>query len=139
RNEDVTFYRITAPFDGTIIKKFAVPSQKADMNDVLFVLADLRNVWVTANVSEAEFAKLPKIREGTFRLSATAYPGREFSARLLSIGAIVDPQNRTVPVLAQAENTEGLFKLGMFVRIHLDSSASEELLTVPTAALVEID
>ena len=34
------------------------------------------------------------------------------------------PQTRTLPVLAQAENTDDLFKLGMFVRIHLDSSAS---------------
>jgi multidrug efflux pump subunit AcrA (membrane-fusion protein) len=139
RDEDVTSYRIVAPFDGTIIKKSAVFSQKADLNDVLFVIADLRSVWVTANVTESDVAKLPKIKDGTFRLSATAYPGREFSARLLSVGASVDAQNRTVPVLAQAENEEGLFKLGMFVRIHLDSSSSEEVLTAPTAAVVEID
>ncbi len=141
REEDVTFYRIVAPFDGTIIKKYpnAVPSQKADLNDVLFVLADLRTVWVTANVSEANVAKLPKIEDGTFRMSATAYPGREFSARLLSVGATVDPQTRTVPVLAQAENADGLFKLGMFVQIHLDSSSTETVLTVPAAAVVEID
>ena len=86
RDEDVTFYRIVAPFDGTIIKKNAVPSQRADLNDVLFVLADLRSVWVTANVSESDVAKLPKIKDGTFRMSATAYPNREFSARLLSVG-----------------------------------------------------
>ena len=62
RDEDVTFYRIVAPFDGTIIKKYAVPSQRADTNDVLFVLADLRSVWVTANVSESDVAKLPSSR-----------------------------------------------------------------------------
>ncbi len=102
REEDVTFYRIVAPFDGTIIRKTAVAvrSQKADLNDVLFVLADLRTVWVTANVSEANVGKLPKLKDGTFRMSATAYPGREFSARLLSVGATVEPQTRTVPVLA---------------------------------------
>lgn len=139
RDEDVTFYRIVAPFDGSIIKKFAVPSQKADLNDVLFVVADLRTVWVTANVTESDLAKLPKIKDGVFRMSATAYPNREFSTRLLSVGSVVDPQTRTVPVLAQAENTEGLFKLGMFVRIHLDSSASEAVLTAPAAAVVEIE
>ena len=61
RDEDVTFYRIVAPFDGTIIKKCnAVPSQRADPTDVLFILADLRSVWVTAKVSESDVAKLPK-------------------------------------------------------------------------------
>lgn len=139
RDEDVTFYRIAAPFDGTIIKRDASFSQKADLNDVLFVVADLRSVWVTANVTESDVDKLPRIKDGSFRMSATAYPGREFSARLLSVGATVDPQTRTLPVLAQAENAEDLFKLGMFVRIHLDSSAIESVLTVPAAAAVEIE
>ncbi len=59
REEDVTFYRIVAPLDGTIIKKtpVAVRSQKADLNDVLLGLADLRTVWVTANVSEANLSQ----------------------------------------------------------------------------------
>ena len=64
REEDVTFYRIAAPFDGTIIQKYAVPSQRADLNDILFMLADLRSVWVTANVSESDVAKMPRIKDG---------------------------------------------------------------------------
>jgi len=139
RDEDVTLYRIVAPFDGTIIKKFAVPSQRADLNDVLFKLADLRSVWVTANVSESDIAKMPKIKDGTFRLTATAYPNREFSARLLSVGALVDPQTRTVPLLAQTDNPDDVFKLDMFVRILLDRSVSEPVLTVPVSAVVEIE
>jgi RND family efflux transporter MFP subunit len=140
-DEDVTFYRIVAPFDGTIIKKsaYAVRSQKVDSGDVLFNLADLRSVWVTANVSESDVAKLPKIKNGTIRLTATAYPNREFSARLLSVGALVDPQTRTVPLLAQTDNPDDLLKLGMFVRIFLGSSASEQALTVPSSAVVEIE
>ncbi len=140
-DEDVTVYKIVAPIEGTIIKRsdIAVPSQKADLNDELFNLADLRSVWVTANVSESDLAKLPKIRNGVFRLTATAYPNREFSALLLSVGAIVDPQTRTVPILAETDNRDGLLKLGMFVRINLDSSATETALTVPASSVVEIE
>ncbi len=139
RDEDVTYYRIVAPFDGTIIKRDAVPSQRADPADVLFILADLRSVWVSAKVSESDVAKLPKLKDGTFRLSATAYPNREFPARLLSVGAMVDPQTRTVSILAQTDNPDDLLKLGMFVRIMLDSSSSEQVLTVPANAVVEIE
>jgi RND family efflux transporter MFP subunit len=140
-DEDVTAYAIIAPFDGTIVKRseLTVPSQKVDLNDVLFNLDDLRSVWVTANVSESDVAKLPKIQNGVFRLTATAYPDREFSARLLSVGAVFDPLTRTVPLLAQTDNREGLFKLGMFVRLNLDSSAMENALTVPASAIVEIE
>ena len=135
----MTRYEIVAPFDGTIIKKDAVPSQKADMNDVLFILADLRTVWVTANIPESDVAKLSRLQDGTIRFRATAYPDREFQARLLSVGSAVDPQTRTVPLLAQTDNPDDLLKPGMFVRIILDSSAVEEVLTVPAAAVVEND
>jgi membrane fusion protein, heavy metal efflux system len=139
RDEDVTFYRIVAPFDGTIIKRDAVPSQRADPTDVLFLLADLRSVWVSAKVSESDVAKLPRLKDGSFRLTATAYPDREFPARLLSVGAIVDPQTRTVSLLAQTDNPDDLLKLGMFVRIMLDSTSSEQVLTVAANAVVEIE
>lgn len=141
RDEDVTFYRIIAPFDGTIIMRMrsAVLSQRADPTDVLFMLADLRSVWVSAKVSESDVAKLPKLKDGKFRLTAKGYPNREFEARLLSVGATVDPQTRTVSVLAQADNPDGLLKLGMFVQITLDSSKSEPCLTVPAKAIVEIE
>jgi cobalt-zinc-cadmium efflux system membrane fusion protein len=139
RDEDVTFYPIVAPFDGTIIKKYAVHSQKAETNDVLFVLADLRKVWVTANISESDVDKLSSIKDGTFHFSASAYPNRDFTARLLSRGAVVDPQTRTLPLLAEADNPEDILKVNMFVRIMLDNSASERVLTVPVAAVVDID
>jgi multidrug efflux pump subunit AcrA (membrane-fusion protein) len=138
--EDVTRYQIDAPFDGHILQKFAVPSQKADMNDVLFVLADLRTVWAKANVPESDIAKLDRLRDSAIRFHASrAYPGREFQARLISIGSVIDPNTRMVPILAVAENPEELLKVGMFVNIVLDSSAVEEALTVPSAAVIEKD
>ena len=138
-DEDVTVYQITSPFDGTIIKKDAVASQKADLNDVLFTVADLNTVWVTANIAESDVASVPKIRGGAIRLSATAYGTRLFPAQLLSVGAMVDPQTRTVPLLAQTNNHDGLLKPGLFVRILLDSPTTERTLTVPHAGVVEIE
>ena len=137
--EDVARYQIDAPFDGHILKKFAVPSQKADMNDVLFVVADLRTVWVKADIGESDVARLSRLRDGTIRFRATSYPDREFGARLISVGSVVDPTTRTVPILAVTENPEGLLKVGMFTRILLDSSVVEEALTVPSAAVIEKD
>ncbi|AMV38862.1 Cobalt-zinc-cadmium resistance protein CzcB [Planctomyces sp. SH-PL62] len=139
RDEDVTAYRIVAPFDGTIITKSAVPSQRADPIDMLFVLADLSNVWVTANIPESDLAKIPTIKGGTVRLTATAFPDRIFEAELLSVGAMLDPTTRTVPLLARTENPDGLLRPGMFTRILFDGPAAEPALTIPSAAIVEIE
>jgi multidrug efflux pump subunit AcrA (membrane-fusion protein) len=138
-DEDVTNYTIVAPFDGTIITKNAVPSQKAETSDILFTLADLSTVWVMANVPESDFASIHALRGGTVHVTATAYPGQVFEARLLSIGAVVEPTTRTVPILAETVNPDDMLKLGMFVRIVLAGARSEDVLTVPAAAVVEIE
>jgi multidrug efflux pump subunit AcrA (membrane-fusion protein) len=109
------------------------------MNDVLFGLADLSTVWVMADIPESEFYVLPGFQEGKIRLNATAYPGRSLGARVLSVGATVDPTTRTVSMLAETSNAAGLLKLGMFVRIILDTANEAKGLTVPTGALVEIE
>lgn len=137
--EDVTAYEIAAPFDGTVIARSAVVSQKAEVNDVLFTVADLSTVWVTANIPESDFALLPALKKGAIRVSATAYPGRTLDAKLLSVGASVDPTTRTVSMLAETKNPDGLLKLGMFVRIMLDTSIEAETTTVPAAAVVEVE
>lgn len=138
-DDDVTTYTIVAPFEGTILSRDAVPSQMAERADVLFTLADLSTVWVVANVHESDFSSLHALRGGTVQMTTNAYPDRSFGARLLSIGAMVEPTTRTVPILAETPNPDDMFKLGMFVRIALTGATSEELLTVPAAAVVEID
>ena len=138
-DEDVTAYEIVAPFSGTIIAKAAVPSQKAEVNDVLFSLADLTTVWIMANITESDFAALPDLQNGLIRFTATAYPGKTFQAKLLSVGSVVDPTTRTVSLMAETPNADGLLKLGLFVRIVLDSARREESLTVPVSAVVEIE
>ena len=138
-DEDVTMHRISSPFNGTITMKNAVFSQKADPNDMLFVLADLTTVWVNANITESDVASVPKIKGGAIRITATAYPDDVFSATLLSIGAMVDPPDPDRADLAQTDNREGLLKPGMFVRILLDSPTTELALTVSTRAVIEIE
>ena len=138
-DENLTTFEIVAPFDGTIISKSAVLSQKAEVNTVLFHLADLSKVWVSANIPESEFSLIPQFRKGKIRLSATAYPGRVFEAKLLTIGSTVDPTTRTVSVLAETPNDEDLLKLGLFVRIALDSEIKESALTIPKSAVVDLE
>ncbi len=137
--EDVTLYELHAPFDGTIIQKAAVPSQRAELSDVLFTVADLNTLWVTANIPESDVASVPRIKGGKIQLSPTGYGKRLFAARLLSVGALVDPQTRTVPILAETDNKDGLLLPGLFVRILLDSPTTEHALTVPHASVVEIE
>ncbi len=138
-DEDVTAYPIEAPFDGTVIIKWAVPSQRADPADLLFVLADMDDVWIAANIPESDLAKVPGIAGGPVRFTTTAYSDRVFDASLLFVGAILDPSTRTVPLLARCDNADGALRPGMFARILFDAPTSEKALTIPSSALLEIE
>ncbi len=138
-SEDVAAYPIVAPFDGTIVSTTTVISQRVELTDTLFLLADLSKVYAVANIPESDFAALPSLGGGKVRLTATAYPGRHFEARMLYTGAEVDPVTRTVRLVAETDNPDDMLKLGMFARIMLDTSANEKAPTVPAGSVVEVD
>lgn len=137
--EDLTSYPIVAPFDGTIVSTLTVISQRVEPTDALFVLADLSKVHAVANVDESKFAVLPGLGGGKVRLTAAAYPGRSFESRMLYTGAEVDPNTRTVRLVSETDDPDGLLKLGMSISIVLDTAATEKALTVPASAIVEVE
>ena len=138
-SEDLMGYPIIAPIDGTIVTTTAVVSQKVEMTDSLFVLADLSKVYTVAFIHESNFATLPGLNGGKVRLTTTAYPDRPFDSKMLYVGSEVDPLTRTVRLVAETENPDNLLKLGMFATIVLDTSTTEKALTVPKGSIVEVE
>ena len=134
---DLTAYPIIAPFDGTIVATTTVISQRVEPTDALFLLADVSKVYAVANIPESDFGVLPGLGGGKVRLTATAYPDRQFESRMLYTGADVDPVTRTVRLVAETDNPDGLLKLGMFAKIVLDTATTEEALTVSIGSVVE--
>lgn len=137
--EDVTAYPIVAPFAGTITARSAVPSQRAEPTDVLFTLADLSAVRVTANVPESQVRYLVGVGKPTIKFTAEAVPGRTFEATVIYVGEEVDPATRTVDMLAETANPEGLLRPGMFARVLLDTPERVVAVTVPAGAVVEVE
>ncbi len=56
---------------------------------------------------------------------------------LISIGRIVDPQARTVPVIYELDNRDKRLAIGQSVRVRLFTSASETAPAVRQAAVVD--
>ncbi len=77
QSEDVTAYPIVAPFAGTITARSAVPSQRAEPTDVLFTLADLSTVRVTANVPESQVGLLRGVGKLDDQVHRRGLPGTD--------------------------------------------------------------
>jgi membrane fusion protein (multidrug efflux system) len=86
---------ILSPISGVVARKWIMPGDIVQPGQPIFTIYDLKNVWVTANFEET---KLAAIAIGSpVRISVDAYPGREFSGKVLLIGAAAASQFSLIP------------------------------------------
>jgi membrane fusion protein, heavy metal efflux system len=64
-------------------------------------------------------------------------PDRPFEGRVESVGNMVDPTKRTVPVRARITNAGAILKHEMAVEVRISTGANKDGLLVPASALVE--
>jgi cobalt-zinc-cadmium efflux system membrane fusion protein len=127
---------IRAPLAGTIVDRKVGPGQyvKPDTPDPLYLIGDLSNVWVTADVYETY---LPQIHVGApVEIRVAAYPDRTFPARISAINPTVDPTTRTIHVRCLVTNANGSLKPEMFATIRIASAAKRTVSTVPSTAVL---
>jgi len=130
---------VRAPFDGMIIEKHAVVGELVEPGSDVMLLADLSTVWVWADIYERDLAQLIESEDRgriPVEVFVHAYPGRAFKGRIDYMGATMDEMTRTVKVRATVCNKEGLLRPGMFCEIRVLVASSEEVLSVPKAALL---
>src|SRR5262245_36839392 len=127
---------IRAPLSGTIVDRKVGPGQyiKPDTPDPLYLIGDLSNVWVTADVYETY---LPQIHVGApVEIRVAAYVDRTFPARISAINPTVDPTTRTIHVRCLVPNANGSLKPEMFATIRIASAAKRTVSTVPSSAVL---
>jgi len=85
---------ISAPFDGVITKRSAMPGEVVQAGQAIFQLYDLSDIWVTANLEET---KVGRIHEGQpVEISVDAYPRHPFKGRVTQVAANIVPPPFTI-------------------------------------------
>jgi cobalt-zinc-cadmium efflux system membrane fusion protein len=128
---------LRAPFAGVVTKFDIAPGELVEPERELMTLTDLSTLWVLADVYEKDLAKVRVDTDVNIRVDA--YPDRIFVGRLTYIGDSIDPQTRTAKVRCVIANPDGALKLDMFVKVSVPTNDKREVLTVPAAALQQID
>jgi RND family efflux transporter MFP subunit len=126
--------RIVAPQDGFVIDKMVVEGQMVGAGMVLYRLADLRSVWVYAEVYEQD---LPFIELGQEALVSLSYlPDRQLRGRVAYLYPTVDEKTRTARVRIEIQNPGYLLKPGMFATVELRAELEPSALLVPDMAIL---
>ena len=126
--------QLMAPISGTVIKADAAAGQQIDPSRSLWTIADMTALWVEAAVHERDLPLIRHARQAD--ISVPAEPEKRLVGRLVTIGNVVDPENRTVSFIFEVMNRDGLLKIGMFVDARISTGAAVRSLVVPSSAVL---
>ncbi len=130
---------VRAAIDGTIIQKHAVVGELVEPGKDVLLLADLRSLWVWADVYEEDLPQLLAAEgKGSIpvRIFVSAYPDQAFIGSIDYIGATMDEKTRTVKVRASVLNPDGQLRPGMFCEINIGLHSDETVVAIPNVALL---
>ncbi|MDH5666450.1 MAG: efflux RND transporter periplasmic adaptor subunit [Nitrospira sp.] len=130
--------QIVAPFAGRVIERKLTRGEVVETTENLFVIADLSEVWVLANIPEKDipFVHTLQTSGGTHAdVHLNAYPDETFKGRITYVGDVLDPSTRTMQLRLELPNTDGRLKPEMFASVRLYSKSQDARLAVPEAAL----
>lgn len=130
-------YTVKAPISGFVVEKFLTNNMaiRPDNSTNLFTISDLKNVWVLANVYEAN---IPYIKPGnSVNVTTVSYPDKIFKGKIDKIMNVLDPTNKVMKVRIVLPNPDYLLKPEMFANVTVYSSSDgKEGLTIPSKALI---
>jgi membrane fusion protein, heavy metal efflux system len=135
-NDTAGQYIVRSPISGFIVQKTVTNSQaiRTDNGNPLFVISDLKNVWVWANVYESN---LDKIHFGDYvDVTTLSYPGRVFKGRVDKIMHVLDANSRVTKVRVVIDNPDYALRPLMFASVNISNTQHQLALYVPKSALV---
>jgi membrane fusion protein, heavy metal efflux system len=132
-------FQVRAPIDGTLALMDVASGESVEEGQLLFSVIDLDRVWLVANVFEPDVPRVEGAHGAWFTIEGYAQPFTvdESSGKLVTIGRVVDPRTRTVPVIFEVDNSAGKLRIGNFTKVLIATGAPKKALAIPESALVE--
>jgi RND family efflux transporter MFP subunit len=132
-------FQLRAPIDGTLVALDVATGETVEEAKPLFEVIDLDRVWLVARVFEPDVPRVEAARTAWFTIEGYEQPFTvdETNAKLVTIGRVIDPKTRTVPVIFDLDNRDGRLRIGNFTRVVIATGAPRRVLAIPEPAIVE--
>ncbi len=131
-------FEMKAPISGTVVETYVRPGMQVKAGEPLFRIVDMSKMWLSVHVPAAERTAIQNPGAAVFYVQGNEkmYGMDEVNGRLLSAGKQVEPQTRTLSLIYEIDNREGLHS-GLFVTAEIDTDQKENVVAIPESALIE--
>ena len=125
---------IYATVSGTVTDKLVAQGDYIKQGQPLLKIANLSTVWANFDVYENQINQFKKGQE----IVITTNLNTEVKTKVAFIDPVLDTKTRTVKLRAVLNNTENIFKPGMFVEGNIKGiiSNKKEVLSIPASAIL---
>jgi RND family efflux transporter MFP subunit len=128
-------FLVRAPITGIVFESNAVSGANVEIGAVLLRIVDTNSLYVSGVVPESELPKLRQLSGAEIEVpqSAQIRPVN----RLVTVGQLVDPDTRTVPVTYEVDNRDHQLAVNetVFLRLLLNSAGKTPV--VPESAVID--
>ncbi|MBS1149840.1 MAG: hypothetical protein H6Q89_1538 [Myxococcaceae bacterium] len=132
-------FELRSPLDGVVSFAEVMPGAVVQAGTRLVSVVNTERLWLEARVYEADVGKVQEAVGASFTVTGV---DREFSidasnGKRIAVGAVVDRNSRTLPVLFELANPDGALKPGMFAKATLFTGQTVRAVAIPESAVVE--
>jgi len=128
---------IRAPIAGTVVVKSITPGQllSAGTTDC-FTIADTSKMWVMAQLFGHE---IDTVKVGDPAEIDTGDGGKAITGTVSNVGAVIDPNTRSVSARVAVDNPAGALKQQMYVSVRIQSRDERTGMLIPVSAVLRDD
>lgn len=126
-------YQILSTITGTVLERSITIGQIIQPAEVAFLVADLSNVWLVADVPEQNASSLAVGKQ--VDAVVPVYPDEVIKGKISFVSATVNAETRTVRARMNLPNLHGRYKPAMLATMVLKDQPQRQL-TIPVTAIV---
>jgi RND family efflux transporter MFP subunit len=126
---------VRATISGTVVEINVNNGKGVEAGQPILRIINTGTLWLKANLPAADAGKAALASGATF--TVTGLDGEFRPTRLVTVGDMLDPQTRTLPVIFEVPNAGSRLKVGMFANVAIRTGEAKNALAVPKEALVE--
>lgn len=129
-NTQLNMASINAPFSGYIETVYQKMGEIGSPSRQLFLLVNLTDLKVTANISESY---IPFVHKGDIvNIEFPTFPEMSIKGKIDVVGAVINPNNRTLEIQIPINNPDKLLKPNIISNIKLIDFTNDSALIVPS-------